>query len=470
MAVHFVLEVVDLAIGPQPIGVRSEALDALHENPSVPGAVEDGKVARARQMTPEPPEVGARLLLVGRRRDGNDPVEAGVERRHHPPDRPALSGRVDPLENQDHGPVLHLPVPRQQVEPSLEALERLAVFPARQPPGQVERAKDVALVERGEPGEHDGGRPRRRFVEPPAQGLGQGRRRRRHPVTGIGPLDHDPGRVSHAGAAHGDLRHVPERVVELEALPIRVVHPPAGSRVLLECLQPPALLPLGEMQPVLENERAFRGEHRLEPQDLVDARFQVGIVGPAVDPVDDGRRVPGADEDSDLALGRQGAPETPHPGTLPLLRRRRAHGVGLDLPRVHPEVEGVDDLSLAGAVHAVDQDDDGKVPALGQLELRLEQRLPDLRLLFPVGRLVELATEFRGFEHRTPSSSGSGRRPAPDRMLSRGAARRKDRRPKREPFSRESRPRCLPRPQPTRLREPSPILPMRRRKRSIPCG
>src|SRR3954451_4565097 len=102
---ELLLEVVDLAVGPQPLGRAGEALHALDQDPPVPGAVEDRDVALARHVAPEPPEVGPGLLLVGRRCDGVDPEAPRVERRRRTADAATLAGGVVALEDRDHGPV-----------------------------------------------------------------------------------------------------------------------------------------------------------------------------------------------------------------------------------------------------------------------------------------------------------------------------------------------------------------------------
>src|SRR3954452_15908866 len=103
-AVELLLEVVDLAVGPQPLGRAGEALDPLDQDAAVPGAVEDRDVALAWHVAPEAPEVGPGLLLVGRGGDRVDPEAAGIERRRHAADAATLAGGVVALEDGDHGP------------------------------------------------------------------------------------------------------------------------------------------------------------------------------------------------------------------------------------------------------------------------------------------------------------------------------------------------------------------------------
>src|SRR3954447_18541412 len=90
--VELLLEVVDLAVGPQPLGRAGEPLHPLDQDPAVPGAVEDPDVALARHVAREAPEVGAAFLLVGGccARDAPEPPLVG--RRRHPSEAAALAG------------------------------------------------------------------------------------------------------------------------------------------------------------------------------------------------------------------------------------------------------------------------------------------------------------------------------------------------------------------------------------------
>ena len=62
---ELLLEGVDLGEGASPLAGCAESLDALHEDPPVPGAVVDGGLAVLRQHAPEPPEIMLREFLPG---------------------------------------------------------------------------------------------------------------------------------------------------------------------------------------------------------------------------------------------------------------------------------------------------------------------------------------------------------------------------------------------------------------------
>ncbi len=206
-------------------------------------------------------------------------------------------------------------------------------------------------------------------------------------VARIRPLHHDPRRLGGAGLAQGMLRNLAELVVDLEARPVELGHTPARLGILLQRLQAFFLRVLGQVEPELEDQRAFVGEHLLEAVDLLDVLVERRRAGLLQHALHDGRGVPGTEEHADLALGRQRAPEAPHRGTLALLVRHFAHGVRLDVARIHPLVEQVHRLALARAIHAADQDDDREFAFLRQIELRVQQRpravsaLPCRRLL-----------------------------------------------------------------------------------------
>ena len=70
------------------------------------------------------------------------------------------------------------------------------------------------------------------------------------------------------------------------------------------------------------------------------------------------------------------------------------------MARVQPLVELVDRLALAGAVDPGDHDDRREVPPLDQVELGVQQPLPELGLFGLVDLLVDDVGQRRGFEHR----------------------------------------------------------------------
>jgi len=112
-----------------------------------------------------------------------------------------------------------------------------------------------------------------------------------------------------------------------------------------------------------------------------------------------GACVPGAEEHTDLALGRQRAPEPPHRRALAFLVRLFSHRMRLDMARIHPRIEQVDCLALARAIHAAGQNNDREPGFLCQIELRIEQVLAQFRCLGIVSGLVDLMTEFGRFKH-----------------------------------------------------------------------
>src|SRR5687768_15288861 len=79
VADQLALELVDFTIRALPLGLGAELLDALDEDASVPGAVEDAEPAARREPPPEAVEVVVRLVLALRRGDRVGDVAARVE-------------------------------------------------------------------------------------------------------------------------------------------------------------------------------------------------------------------------------------------------------------------------------------------------------------------------------------------------------------------------------------------------------
>ena len=195
------------------------------------------------------------------------------------------------------------------------------------------------------------------------------------------------------------LRYFAELVVDLETFPVQFGHAPARLGVLLQRLETFFLCFLGKVEPELDDQRPFVRQHLLETIDLLDALGEGGVTGAAHHALDDGGGVPGTEEDADGTLGRQGTPETPHGRARSFFVGHLAHRMHPDMTRVHPLVQQVDGLALAGAVHPSNQDDDRKFAFLCQIELRVEQFLAQFGDFDVVFSLVDLVSQFSGFEH-----------------------------------------------------------------------
>ncbi len=164
-----------------------------------------------------------------------------------------------------------------------------------------------------------------------------------------------------------------ELVVAFETFPVALGDAPARLGVLLQRFEACFLFFFGKVQPEFDDECTFVGQHLLHALGALQALVEFSRLGVTHRAVQDRPCVPGAHEHADLALGGQGAPEAPHHGAFHLFVGWLAHAVGLDEARVHPLVEQVHRLAASRAVHAADEDDDGKFRFLRQIELRIQQ-------------------------------------------------------------------------------------------------
>src|SRR5262249_6397118 len=115
--------------------------------------------------------------------------------------------------------------------------------------------------------------------------------------------------------------------------------------------------------------------------------------------IDDRRRVPGTEQDADAALRRERHPVTPHRWALRFVLARRWERDGADFPRIHPLVQEVHGLALAGAVDATDDHDDGERLVVAERILGREERLAE-RGHFPlVIGLFDAMSDLGGLEH-----------------------------------------------------------------------
>src|SRR5262249_27503115 len=86
-------------------------------------------------------------------------------------------------------------------------------------------------------------------------------------------------------------------------------------------------------------------------------------------------------------------------GALALLGGHVTHRVRLGVTRIHPLVEDVHGLTLAGAVHAADQDEHGELLFLEERDLRLQEVNAGRRHALVARGLFDVVTERGGFEH-----------------------------------------------------------------------
>ena len=194
-------------------------------------------------------------------------------------------------------------------------------------------------------------------------------------------------------------RHADEAVVEVEVLPVEVRHPPARPPVPGQRPQARALLLAAQVEPELEDEGTLVRQHLLETEDLGHALVEVGAGRAPEDPVEDRLRVPRAEEDPERPLRGQRPPVAPHARPGALLVGRLPEGVGVDVAGIHPGVEEVHGLALAGTFHAPDDGDHGEAALLVELVLRVEKRRAQPGLLALVGPLVDDVLEIGRFEH-----------------------------------------------------------------------
>src|SRR5476651_2717025 len=130
-----------------------------------------------------------------------------------------------------------------------------------------------------------------------------------------------------------------ELIVDLEALPVEFGDAPTRVRILLQFLQTILLLLLAKVKPEFQQQDSFVAKHSLEADDLIQTLLQVHVIRLSHDPIHNRGGIPGAEDDSNLALGWEFAPEAPHRRALRLFVRGVAESSGLNMARVHPFVE-----------------------------------------------------------------------------------------------------------------------------------
>ncbi|MNY26449.1 hypothetical protein D3C86_1602990 [compost metagenome] len=109
--------------------------------------------------------------------------------------------------------------------------------------------------------------------------------------------------------------------------------------------------------------------------------------------------VPVAEENPHAPLGWQLPPIAPGRRAGQLLVGLLIEGADLDQTRIHPLVEQLDRLTLAGPLDPAEQDDHRKTRLLAQLVLRLQQCFAQRRYGGVERGLVDGMTNLGGLEH-----------------------------------------------------------------------
>ncbi|MND79280.1 hypothetical protein D3C80_710130 [compost metagenome] len=212
-------------------------------------------------------------------------------------------------------------------------------------------------------------------------------------------LDHMPWRIVAAGTAQHPLAEAHEAVIGLRLLPVQRADPPTVQGVVLQRLEARLHLFLGQVKPELDDQRAFIAQHLFQALGTIDRLVQHRVVEHPVDTALQHLAVPVAKHHAHAPLGRQLPPKAPGRRPGHFLIGLLVEGAHLDQARVHPFVEQLDRLALAGAFDAIDQHDDRKTRLLLELELGLEQGLAQCGYGGFVGVFIYHVADFGGFEH-----------------------------------------------------------------------
>ena len=272
---ELVFEVVDLVVGAQPVVFAAKAFHALDQHAPVPGAVKNGQVPTARQVMPEAPQIGLGLLGLVGRGHRHDLVLPGIQRRRNAPDGAALAGRIRAFERADHGTVLEARIARQLEQAGLPARQLTLVLALLQLQRQVQLGQHIAAV--GVHAHHRGHRRVRRLRggQAGADRVQHHLAHRQVAVAVVAAVQHHPRCLRRVGHAQHVARSILQLVKGLEAVPVPLRHAPGGARVARQRLQALTLRVLGQVEPELQHQCAFVGQHGLEAVDLVGTRVQL---------------------------------------------------------------------------------------------------------------------------------------------------------------------------------------------------
>ena len=352
-------------------------------------------------MPPETPQIGLGAFFFRGRGNRDDLVLARIDRAGDAADGAAFAGCIVALEDRHHGDVLESRIARQHGQFALVFFQFLVEFLLLQLLREIERLQDVQLVDRGQQRRGAGIRLLLlvRLRQPLAQGFENDFAHGQAAIARVRSFDDDPRRFGGAGMADDAFVDGQEFVVTFVMFPVALGDAPAGLGIAFQQLEALFLHFLGQVQPEFDDERTLVGQHLLQALGAFQALVEFGEFGQTHHAIQDRPGVPGTEEHADLALGRERAPEAPHHRPLHFLVGGIAHAVGLDETRIHPFVEQVHGLPAPRPIDAAHQNDDREFGLFRQIELRVQQRLAQLRHFLVVGRLVYLVSEFGRFKH-----------------------------------------------------------------------
>src|SRR3984893_2149798 len=372
------LELVDLVVGTHPLVDGAIAFDPLDQHASVPGAIENRDPTVRWNIAPEAPQIRLRALFFGRRGDGHGDVLPCIERTGDAAHRAALARGIRALEGKDQLMMREALVARQLGQLALIFLQLALVVFAGKLLGQVEVANQLDVVEdRRRRGRH--GMLERRVAAASSDrdyrcarielDLAHGQ----IAIALVSAFDHVPRCLAGRGLSQQVLPQLVRPVIDAISVPVVTSHAPARARIVFQRLQPLFLLDLGEMNPELEQHRAFIAEHLLVLADGLDVRMETVVVDLAAPTRCFAHRfvVPGVEKDADLALRRQRPPVPPHRRTLRLFGRPRSERDNADMTRIHPFGQLVRGFAAARRLNAGEDDQQRTAPGLGKVELRV---------------------------------------------------------------------------------------------------
>jgi hypothetical protein len=174
------------------------------------------------------------------------------------------------------------------------------------------------------------------------------------------------------GAADGVFGGLDKPSIAPPIAPILPIDPPVLQRIGRQRLQALPLASLVEMHPEFKDQRAIIGQQPLEDRIVVEATVEIGLIGAAIDAIEQRARIPARQKQADLSMLWQIPPKAPQGRPFTLLLRRLVISVGDDPMRIEPFIEQIDGFRFAGAIDPGEQDQHRKL-GLAQSLLQSEQ-------------------------------------------------------------------------------------------------
>ena len=147
LAEQLFLKGIDFLVGPFPFLWFGKFLDAFHQNPSIPGAIEDGHPSSCRQGFPETPQIVKLIFLICGRPYTDNPIQSGVDGSGDTLDGTSFASGIPAFKNQNSGNGSIVSFPEKPVAACLPFQQGILIRLSRKALAQIHRIELIVVLD-----------------------------------------------------------------------------------------------------------------------------------------------------------------------------------------------------------------------------------------------------------------------------------------------------------------------------------